>query len=39
MSGMLDRLHQRHRIELAVTRRVTRQEMADFAAVSYTHLT
>ena len=34
MSGMLDRLHQRHRIELAVTRRVTRQEMADFAAIA-----
>jgi hypothetical protein len=34
MSGMLDRLHQRHRIELAVTRRVTRQEMVDFAAIA-----
>lgn len=34
MSGMLDKLHQKHRIELAVTRRVTRQEMADFAAIA-----
>ncbi len=34
MSGMLDKLRQKHRIELAVTRRVTRQEMADFAAIA-----
>lgn len=34
MSGMLDKLHQKHQIELAVTRRVTRQEMADFAAIA-----
>lgn len=34
MSGMLDRLNRRHQIELEVTRRVTRQEMADFAAIA-----
>ena len=34
MSGMLDKLHRKHQIELAVTRRVTRQEMADFAAIA-----
>lgn len=34
MSGMLDKLHRKHQIELAVTRRVTRQEMADFTAIA-----
>ena len=34
MSGMLDKLHQKHLIELEVTRNVTRQEMVDFAAIA-----
>ena len=34
MSGMLDKLHRKHQIELEVTRHVTRQEMVDFAAIA-----
>ena len=34
MSGMLDKLHQKHLIELEVPRNVTRQEMVDFAAIA-----
>ena len=34
MSGMLDRLMQRHETELRVTRMVTRQETADMAIIA-----
>ena len=34
MSGMLDKLHRKHQIELEVTRHVTRQEMVDCAAIA-----